>query len=119
MTYREEHSLGGEEGFGRAAAPVDDSVGGDVQEMKRSEGVRFSIDGEARRCRDRAGVSVNSCAVCELRRRCELEVVALVEPGCRNHVKEVRKGEGNQRTEGGISRSLTDDALVRRKSFGG
>ena len=113
MTYREEQSLGREEGFGGAAAPVDDSVGGDVQEMQRSKGVRFFVDGEARRCRDRAGVGVNSCALCELWRHCELEVVALVEPGCRNHVKEVRKGEENQRTEGGISRSLTDDALVR------
>ena len=75
-------------------APVDDNLCGDVQAMQSGEGVRFSVEDEARRCRGRAGVTVNSRALDELRRHCELEAVAPVEPGCRKYVKKERKDEG-------------------------
>ena len=59
-------------------APVVGGVGEDVQAMPKVEGVRFSVDGEAKGRRGRAGVAVNSRALDELRQRCKLEAVAPV-----------------------------------------
>ena len=72
---------------------VDDGLGGDVETMQSGKGVRFSVKDEARRRRGRAGVGANSRALRELQRRCELEAVAPVEPGCLKYVKKMRKDE--------------------------
>ena len=98
MTYREEQSVGREVGFGVVAAPVDDGLGGDVQAMQSGEGVRFSVEDEARRRRGQAGVAVNSRALDELRQRCKLEAVASVLPRHPKHVKEVHNHEGQYST---------------------
>ena len=72
---REEQSVGREEGFGVVGAPVTTGGDGDVQRMENSEGVRFSVDSEAR---ERRGRAWRPSELHELRRCCELEVVAPV-----------------------------------------
>ena len=74
-----------------ATAPVTGGGDGDVQQVEDSEGVRFSVDSEAR---ERRGRAWRPGELHELRRCCELEAVAPVLPGRPKHVKEVRNNEG-------------------------